>query len=311
MQEFKSLVLMRIDKLLQGELEVDPIKVFIKQEPHKVKKLREHRERLILAISMIDTMIDRILFGWFQHGLVRNHMKTPIAVGWTPMKGGYRAIKRGPKLMADKSMWDWTVTWQARDMIEVIKRLHEPDPDWERLVDMRYDLLFKHSVYQFPTGLMVRQTTEGVMKSGCLLTIAGNSVMQLLMHLIAIGRTGDADGWFYAGGDDTIQDVPREPERYLAELDNMGAIVKEHLISDDGEFMGFGYNKTLPVPLYEKKHEFLLLHMPQAHQEDFLQSYMLMYANHPVMYGKLVVLARAMGMGELDRPYTYKQVWLG
>lgn len=51
----------RFNNLVSGNLQCDPIKVFVKQEPHKRKKLDEGRLRLISSVSLIDTIIDRIL----------------------------------------------------------------------------------------------------------------------------------------------------------------------------------------------------------------------------------------------------------
>lgn len=292
---------------------MDPIKVFIKQEPHKEAKIAEKRFRLILAVSMVDTMIDRILFGWFQNGLATKHYLVPSAIGWTPMRGGYRSLPKGVKLMADKKMWDWTVTWQARAFIDVVKMLRpNGGTEWETLVEARYSALFEHAIYQMPNGALIRQGWPGIMKSGCYLTIAGNSVMQDIMSQIAYDRLGWERGWFKAGGDDTIEDPPPDVEAYLRELNRMGAVVKEWKLSDEQEFLGFVYPRQgCPKPLYEQKHLYSLLHMDPRVQESMLESYLLLYANDDEQYEMLVLLATTLGYPELDRRMAYKRVWLG
>jgi len=41
---------------------VDPCRVFIKNEPHKMSKIKEGRYRLIWSLSLLDQIIDRVLF---------------------------------------------------------------------------------------------------------------------------------------------------------------------------------------------------------------------------------------------------------
>lgn len=59
----------------------DPIRMFIKQEPHKEAKLRVGRYRLISAVSFVDTMADRVMLRWLQNKAVANVGKTSCAVG--------------------------------------------------------------------------------------------------------------------------------------------------------------------------------------------------------------------------------------
>lgn len=90
----------------------DPLKVFVKQEPHKMAKIQEGRYRLISAVSLVDTMIDRILFRTMWAKALSKPLRTPSAVGWVPLSGGWRSIRQmlpGRTVAIDKSAWDWTV----------------------------------------------------------------------------------------------------------------------------------------------------------------------------------------------------------
>lgn len=59
----------------------DPLKIFIKQEPHKDKKIAEGRLRLIMSVSLIDSMVDRILFMRLAYKVVNNFKDTGIMLG--------------------------------------------------------------------------------------------------------------------------------------------------------------------------------------------------------------------------------------
>ena len=39
----------------------DPIRVFVKNEPHSSKKLEEGRVRLIMSVSIVDQLVERVL----------------------------------------------------------------------------------------------------------------------------------------------------------------------------------------------------------------------------------------------------------
>lgn len=52
---------------------LDPCRVFIKNEPHKRKKLVENRYRLIWSISVIDQIIDRLIFSQFTDAEIAEH----------------------------------------------------------------------------------------------------------------------------------------------------------------------------------------------------------------------------------------------
>lgn len=70
----------RIQSLLSGEMEADDIKVFVKQEPHSWEKISEGRFRLISAVSMVDTMVDRIVFGDLVDRVLATAGETPVMI---------------------------------------------------------------------------------------------------------------------------------------------------------------------------------------------------------------------------------------
>jgi len=76
--------------------DTDPILVFVKEEPNKVQKIEEGRCRIISAVGLVDTMADRVMLGWLQRATLQTVGRTPVMVGWSPYKGGYRFL--GKKL---------------------------------------------------------------------------------------------------------------------------------------------------------------------------------------------------------------------
>nr|AYP67537.1 RNA-dependent RNA polymerase [Store beach virus] len=283
----RALVADRVRQLEAGNDTADDIKLFIKQEPHKAAKVAEGRFRLISAVSVVDSIVDRMLFSEMADVALESACLTPSAVGWTPIRGGYRIVRaRFPNrvLCADKSAWDWTVSgWMVDAARELFKRLCiNPSEKWLHLVDMRFKQLFEKAVFRTSDGARFQQEDRGLMKSGCYLTILMNTVLQVLVHLIASRRAGQEPGDLLAMGDDTIQEVPDDLEAYLTELKKLGVVVKPKVISCV-EFAGFEFTSSSCVPCYENKHRFQLEHLDEELAVDTLASYQLLYAHHPML----------------------------
>lgn len=270
---------------LHNPREADPILVFVKPEPHKLEKIREERYRIISAVGLIDTMVDRIQFRWLQEAVLANVGKTGVAIGWSPYNGGYRLLTtrfQGEKVLcADRSTWDWTMQgWLLLLVKDIIKELSLGAPqEWRDWVDIRWEVLFRDAEFGFRSGERVRQNTWGVMKSGCYLTIFINSVAQICMHSLACRRLRIDPEWayFYAIGDDTIQRPMGNLTEYLAELEACGAIIKEWKVSKTVEFAGHVMRGLYLRPTYTDKHVFKLMSANDEQLAAMLQAYQAAY----------------------------------
>lgn len=286
---FKIVVRDRIHSLIDGPGDADDIYCFVKQEPHKTKKLEEGRYRLISAVSMVDTMVDRMVFGDLADKVLKSVGSTPIMIGWTPLQGGYRLLRDllpGKVLCVDKSSWDWTVPfWMTECWLDIVLQLcNQSPPFWERLVRQRFRMLFQDAVFQFSDGTRVRQEVPGVMKSGCFLTIILNSVGQLLLHYMICEDLGiEPEGCVpYCMGDDTAQMTMSPMCDYIERFGYYGFKVKEAKVLDWIEFAGFMVDdKTWPV--YWQKHLFNLQHADPKLLPEMLEGYQMLYAQEPAM----------------------------
>lgn len=308
----KGAVMDRYKSLAAGALVMDPIKVFIKREPHKEKKLREGKYRLISAVSLVDTMVDRMLLQNFTHKFIDQHHVLPTAVGWTPLRGGHRLLRaKFPRaaMTADKSSWDWTFqAWLLRVLLEFLIRAGNGGPEWERVLRLRFEALFHQAFFRFADGTIVLQCIPGIMKSGCYMTICLNSMGQFAMHLAAGGKP---NAGFWSMGDDTIQDPVEDLEGYLQRLSKAGCVIKECSITQDYDFAGWKFPlHGLPRPMYEDKHKYLMLHADPSNK-SFWESYQLMYANDPTMLKDIRQILEHVD-ARLTKPYsTLVRVWQG
>lgn len=286
-------VKLRIESLFSGG-KSDPLKVFVKQEPHKLDKLRDERYRLIAGVSLIDSIIDRILFKPYFDKVKDTIGHHPIMIGWSPVNDGvniFHSLMGGyheKYVCIDKSAWDWTFpSWLFDALLEIIIDTHiEPPSFWIELSRIRFKQLFEEPVWQFKDGLQVKQPVKGVQKSGCYLTILLNSMAQLyLHHLVSIRIKLDFIP-FLCLGDDTIQVMDENLIKpYVSELEKLGFKVKIN-VSDVAEFCGYYLHKTKYLPAYRDKHAFKLRHLTLEEEVliQTLRCYQVNYAHdHSVL----------------------------
>lgn len=266
---------------------------------------------MISAVSFDDTMVDRIVFGWLAKSVLDNIGRTKVCVGWVPLFGAWRHFREnfGDKILAvDKTAWDWTVqAWMIEALRQLVLRLAVNAPPWlVRLINKRFNLLFKDCVYQFQDGSQIKQGEVGIMKSGCFLTIILNSFSQLLLHVVAIERMGVLDpGLPYSLGDDTVQEVgDLDVERYVSELKALGSIPKPEIL-DHVEFAGFSITRTSCIPVYRAKHLFKLEYT--SNLVDYLRDMQMLYANCDEGYAFFSTIALKLARdGYLPRPTALK-----
>lgn len=265
----------------------DDIKLFIKREPHKKTKIEQHKERLISGVSVVDTMIDRILYTPMLKKLDANQFSTGLMIGWSIDNWGFGQLDKsipGQRLMADKGSYDWTVTgWMKTMQLELKLRLHSGWPWWWRkLAVHRASMLYCYPVFRTSDGRRFLQREvigSGIEKSGSLLTIFENSTGQLILHILSRDRAGLDCPYPFCMGDDTVQAAfdHDDMESYFKEMERFGAIVKWD-VSDDIEFAGMKINCNGFYPLYRGKHVFHLEHLDESVSSETLDSYQRVYA---------------------------------
>lgn len=255
---------------------VDPIRLFVKPEPHKNSKLEEGRYRLISSVSVVDQIIDTMLFGSMNETMVKNVVYLPSKFGWSPYVGGWRLMPRGGQLALDKSSWDWTVHgWYCELVLEIRKRLcANLTPEWVELATWRYRELFGQPWFITSGGQLLQQREPGVMKSGCVNTISDNSIMQVVLHARVCAEIGVRPGPIMSMGDDTLQEPVENQELYEQRLKDYCIVKESHRRV---EFAGHIFSGMKVEPAYWAKHCFQMLHADPAIVADLGISYSLLY----------------------------------
>lgn len=218
----------------------DPVRLFVKQEPHTKKKLDEGRYRLISSVSVVDQLIERLMFGPQNRLEIQRWRNIPSKPGMgLSMEEQVRSIwseletyhSRCPAAEADISGFDWSVQdWELWADLAMRIQLGNFGPKLQRAAKSRF-YCFMNSVFQLSDGTLIAQGLPGLMKSGSYCTSSTNSRIRCLMAEL-IGSP-----WCIAMGDDSVEGyVPRAKELYSA----MGHSCKEYIPCEtdaDGELV--------------------------------------------------------------------------
>lgn len=258
------------------ERDSDPIRLFIKPEPHKEKKLRDKAYRLISSVSVIDQIIDGMLFGEMNQTIIDNYIEVPGKVGWSPYKGGWKLMPIFGNVSLDKSAWDWSVnSWIVQEVLGLRTELCANLSDrWLELATWRYQALYDSPLFVTSGGLLLKQRQPGVIKSGCFNTIIDNSIAQDLLHVRVCVENDFPVGPLASMGDDTTQPDFAERSKYeekLSEFCHLKSSVKAT------EFAGHRFRVGFVEPLYKGKHAFNIMHLDPKNGEEMAASYALLY----------------------------------
>lgn len=185
----------------------DPIRVFVKNEPHSVTKLTDGRYRLIMSVSIVDQLVERVLCSE-QNGLeIADYDRLPVKPGMgfsddkvDAMGSYFDSFKT--LVSSDVSGWDWSVSGDELrfDALRRISASGVPmDSAYAKALLARATCLGR-SVIAFSDGSLVAQRRDGVQKSGSYNTSSGNSWIR-----VAAARYAGA-ARVAAMGDDCVDD---------------------------------------------------------------------------------------------------------
>lgn len=275
------------------------LRVFVKQEPHKLTKMLDGRLRLIMAAPLCVQMAWNMLFSYMNDLENEKCYHIPSQQGVVLVGGGWKDYYRqwtakGLSCGLDKSSWDWTAPyWTLRMDLEFRHRMGRGDrlEEWRRIAGVLYRHMFEDPIIQLPDGNMYQQEVPGVMKSGCINTISTNSHCQIFVHIAANIMAGiDIYPLPVACGDDTLQHEKHTHD--LHHYERLGVVIKE--VSTTMEFVGHEFTDRGPKPNYLMKH---LKHLEYVKSEDlsqYLDQMARMYI-HTDYYDWWEYVARAVG----------------
>lgn len=194
----------------------DPIKVFVKDEPHKPLKITEGRLRLISSMSVVDQIVERYMFGSMNNAEIKRWNEIPSKPGLSLTDVGLRQISNyvhswKNKVSLDVSAWDWSFSGRdyATDFLyrSLATRcsIENMELMWKRMRCLSL------GAFVFYDGRVVFQEHPGIMKSGSYLTSSTNSHVACMLAYKAGAHK------VMAMGDDVVADV--DPNAHKSMID--------------------------------------------------------------------------------------------
>lgn len=196
----------------------DPVRLFIKDEPHKASKFASGKFRLISGVSLRDQIKERLLCSRQNCAEILEWRTCPSKPGLglddsglVDMADTFRSLLSRCKLSAtDVSGWDWSVQeWELFADAECRRRLAGAESG------SLFDFLLRvqaytvsRTVFVVPGGDMYSQDFGGIQLSGSYNTSSTNSRMRILASLVArqmvgVSPRGPVD--MVAMGDDSVE----------------------------------------------------------------------------------------------------------
>ena len=259
----------------------DPVRTFVKKEPHSARKLKSKRWRLIFAISLVDQLVERLFSTKQNKAEIKAWLDCPSAPGLSltnddDLHAIYSKIqnlaKGKPYAEADVTGWDWSVQeWELLEEAEMRCELGNFSPIAANLCRNRF-VCVANSVYSMPDGRLLVLRDPGVQLSGCYNTSSTNSRVRVMCALLAGAR------WGYAMGDDCVEDYNEDaPARYAS----LGHPLKMYeLRTDQFEFCSQIFTSTGAHPADGTKTLYRLLEQ-KAFSLELLAQFRLEMRNSP------------------------------
>lgn len=196
----------------------DPFRVFIKDEPHSLKKRDRKAWRLIWGVSLIDQIVDRLLYTEVCQASLDNAANQAAKPGYSFMNGGVHRMvdKYGTSYLRDwqsfdASGFDLSIPgWLLQMPRDLNERLCLTTGDllttWQHL-SLRREVAAAYGSFAFSDGTCARKLAPMFVPSGRFTTIDGNCKIMLfprILHDVREGRPSDTEAIILMG-DDSVQ----------------------------------------------------------------------------------------------------------
>jgi len=220
-----------------GHNRADPIRLFVKNELHKKEKVQQGRMRLIASVSVIDQLVERVLFGEQNKAEIERWETIPSKPGMGLHDEGLEALIRCMEaferpVQTDVSGFDWSVKeWSLDDDMEVRLRLAgaKKHGTYHAVCTQRYRAL-SLALFVLSDGSVWEQLIPGIQKSGSYNTSSTNSRIRVMLAYIAGSKAT------IAMGDDNVEEFAEGAQKAYA---RMGYPLKEYVETTLVQGIGF------------------------------------------------------------------------
>jgi len=229
-------------------------KLFLKNEPHKIKKIEAEMLRIITCMPVHKLVKNNCIFrnylnktseAWRNGSVMFYGFNPTIPNATEKLRKRFEGkILHG----SDKTNWDFSYFGWIFDIYKQYHcRIVRKPRSWdeERFDQFKSDVcqtideVYKDCVYTTSDGRRFKQVVDGIMKSGWFMTIDANTFAQIVLNTLALMRCGVSDDDILnkfdmvAGGDDDLDSFPDgfDTDQYYAAIKDMGIDVEPDTIT--------------------------------------------------------------------------------
>jgi hypothetical protein len=190
----------------------DAVRVFIKQEPHKRSKLVDKRYRLIFAVSLVDSLLERVVYQKRCKFEIESWATCPSKPGMGADDEGLSSLRaqlldllgKGCILDTDVSGWDWQLKWWIMYcglFVDFIVMEVPPNSDYFEIM-FNHELCAARPVFSLSDGTLLQLIRALIMLSGRFVTSFRNSKCRVFIAKLAGSHKA------MAMGDDCCEGLP-------------------------------------------------------------------------------------------------------
>jgi len=210
----------------------DPVRIFVKNEPHNQLKVQQGRLRLISSVSLVDQLVERLLMSQQNKAEIDAWIHLPSKPGLGLDDPSLERIVayvkpwKGTLYEADVSGWDfgmqwWEMHWEAN----IRAKLAGMEGKLYHRIMVNRVWCEANSLFMLSDGGLVAQTVPGKRCSGSYNTSAGNSRVRVMLGYLVGSQN------IMAMGDDSVEEgTPEARDAY----ERLGHIIKTFAESKDG-----------------------------------------------------------------------------
>lgn len=158
----------------------DPIRLFVKDELHSVEKTNQGRMRLIMSVSLVDQVVERVLYRRLNKAEILSHraLMSKPGMGLSPrgildLEDFFTRMQN--PVSTDISGYDWSVPQWLIDAEMDYRHLMARRQYGSDSLMFRRGRLLGFSVLVLSDGTCYQQLVRGIVKSGSYITSSGNS----------------------------------------------------------------------------------------------------------------------------------------
>jgi hypothetical protein len=214
----------------------DPDRVFVKNELHNVKKIAEKRMRIIVSVSIVDQLVERLFASRQNDAEIASWDTIPSCPGMGHDDASVRVliskvVRFERPVSSDVSGFDWSLPeWLL--LMDAERRGELAGPMVKALARARMRCLAR-GLFVLSDGRAYTQRRPGVMKSGSYLTSSSNSAMRVMLARLT-GAVGAM-----AMGDDCVEDREDTLEEMVERYARFGITITDASEATLGEGVEF------------------------------------------------------------------------